>query len=217
MENVESLDFCLRCERKGVPLHSGRHWNLCVDCYPEVWGKGVDCWESICHQKQYFKHFEKYGKLKNSANKKNDFIALWYSVSPPRGDPYKIEEGLKFIKKIKKFVTSKSIKKAVLQFEWKYKGGPLDFYGIHCHMLLWGERKKINWHISRQKERYFNLNDKQKFYIYDSELIDDKISYFTGGTLSDEKNKEKEWDKQTRVKHGLSESHISVENVTLCP
>ena len=152
---------------------------------------------------------QKYKSL-NQKSKKKNFSALWYSVSPPRGDPYKMTEGLNFVKKMEKFFKSVSIEKAIWTFEFKYKGTPLEYYGIHCHCLLFGSLKKLNWHITRQQEKYFNLNPEQRFVIYegDEELIKDKIDYFTGKTFDDQKNQEKEWDKVTREKHGLEQVYF---------
>ncbi len=194
-------------------------WN-CKDCNQGLMGTD---WCTKCWELEKEKHLEEIkrgpefmccdinkciicrnNKIKKKNNKKK-FSALWYSVSPPRGDPYKMTDGLSFIKKMEKFFHSVSIEKAVWAFEWKYKGGPLEYYGIHCHCLLFGSQKKLNWHIQRQKEKYFNLNPEQRFVIYegDEELIKDKINYFTGETFDDNKNTEKEWDKLTREKHSI--------------
>jgi len=145
--------------------------------------------------------------LKLKKPKKKKFLALWYSVSPPRGDDYTIEKGLHFIKKVKKFVQTNSIQKACYAFEWKYKDdNPNSYYGIHCHMLLFGDRGKINQHIARQPEKFWNLNPEQRYIIYDEELIKDKIDYFTGHTWDATKNMEKQHDCSTRRLHSLFEN-----------
>lgn len=138
--------------------------------------------------------------------KKKKFLALWYSVSPPRDENYTVEKGLLFIKRVKKFIQANSILKAIYAFEWKYKdNNPDKFYGIHCHMLLFGDRGKINQHIARQAEKYWNLNPEQRYIIYEEALIKEKIDYFTGNTWDKSKNTEKHYDCSTRKLHSLSE------------
>lgn len=175
------------------------------DFYWENYQRG--CYNHTYHKCEYC---DKKYKSMNQKSSKKKFSALWYSVSPPRGDPYKMTDGMDFVKKMEKFFNSVSIEKAIWAFEFKYKGGPLQFYGIHCHCLLFGSLKKLNWHIQRQREKFFNLNPEQRFVIYegDEELIKDKIDYFSGKTFDETKNEEKEWDKKTREKHGLKQVYF---------
>lgn len=210
---VEKLDFCLYCELQGVPLaREQKHWNLCQLCYDKIW-RGCDVAPGVIieFQKLYFKWFKKYGELRLSKPRsKAPFLALWYSVSPPRVEPYKITDGHIFIEKINKFLKARCIVKAIIQYEWKYHDTEDEFYGIHCHMLLFGERGRLNWHIARQKDPMYNLNEKQKWFVYDKKLMMDKINYFSGETWDDNKNREKKWDKKTRVLHGLAPTPIKM-------
>lgn len=188
-------DYCDACIKQCIKTHKQ---NIEED-FAAFKCKGIPC--EICTN---------YINSKKKKSNKKKFYALWYSVSPPRGDPYKMAEGLDFVRKMDKFFKSVSIEKAIWTYEFKYKGGPLEFYGIHCHSLIFGQQKKINWHIARQTEKYFNLNDSQKFVIYegDEELIKDKIDYFTGKTWEEGKNEEKAWDKNTREEHGLKQIYF---------
>ena len=213
MENL-----CLRCNSNPILKNGERrcilkfgnddkHWDLCDSCYTECFSSAGIPNADIAHQKEYFKKYKSYGILKESKNKK--IFAIWYGVSPTRGDPYKFEDGLAFIKRIKKFAKAKVIKDCKFAFEWKYKGGPLNFHGIHVHMLLFGDVGKIMQHINRQPEPMFNLNITEKkdkgqcIWLYSQEKVDDKVRYFSGDTLDEEKNKEKEWDIKTREKHNI--------------
>ncbi len=209
MENL-----CLRCkvnpilkngERRCILKfgNNDKHWDLCDGCYTDCFSAAAIPNADVLHQKEYFKKYSTYGVLKNKS--KGGPLGLWYSVRPKEG----IDEQ-QFVKRIKKFLSSVSIEKAAYTFEWKYKqnqGGTLRF-GIHCHMLLFGKMKQVNFHIKRQKEAYFNLNEKQKFWIYDKEILQDKIDYMSGSTLDSEKNKEKALDKKSRVSIGLDEGTI---------
>ncbi len=147
---------------------------------------------------------------KNKKKSKKKFEALWFSVSPPRVDPYKMSDGMIFVKRMEKFFQSNGIERAIWTFEWKYKGTPLSEHGIHCHCLIFGIQKKINWHIQRQKEKYFNLNKEQRFVIYndDQELVLDKIKYFIGDTFDEKKNLEKMWDRGTRQRHNIRNTYF---------
>lgn len=210
MENL-----CMRCNSKPILKNGERriilkwgnddkHWDLCNDCFSECFSTGGIPGADELHQKEYFKKYKSYGILKNQS--KGGPLGLWYSCRPKEG----IDEK-QFVKRINKFLSSVSVEKAAYTFEWKYKqneqGGTLRF-GIHCHMLLFGKMKQINFHIKRQKEAYFNLNEKQRFWIYDKEILQDKLDYMSGDTLDFEKNKEKALDKKSREAIGLEEGTI---------
>ena len=156
----------------------------CTKCHGLNLGDPGDLICEVCQKMLDQIDEEENPKSKGTPCKKKEFLALWYSVSPPRVDPYIIEDGKDFVKRMNKFFNSMAVEKAIWTYEWKYKGDPLGFHGIHCHSLIYGTARKINWHISRQKEKWFNLNKKQKFVIYknDEELVQDKVSYFVGDT-----------------------------------
>ncbi len=204
--------MCLNCEKEevwdGKRLNGEiqRNWDLCKNCYDQIW-KNLD--SIIMYQKNYWKIYKSYGIKKEKSQ--GGPLCLWYSVRPSEG----IDE-LDFVDRIKKFISSCCIIKAIYQFEWKYEkniqGGTLR-NGIHCHMLIFGKIKRVNFHIERQKEKYFNLNKKQKFWIYEKELIADKIDYLQGRTLSNEKNEEKLLDIETRKELGLLDPYV--KNVSL--
>ena len=105
-----------------------------------------------------------------------------------------------------KFVSTNSITKGKYTFEWKYPDRCADYkdrHSIHFHGLLYGNIGKINFHIKRQPERWFNLNPKQKFWIYNEEDYKDKLEYIDGNTQSEIKNNEKRLDKLSREELGL--------------
>jgi len=210
------MAVCLRCNNNPI-LENGerrimlkwgsddKHWDLCNNCYTECFSSAALPDADVEHQKVYFKKYKTYGVLKDNKSKGGP-LGLWYSCRPNEG----IDEK-QFVKRIEKFLSSVSIEKAAYTFEWKYKqneqGGTLRF-GIHCHMLLFGKMKQINFHIKRQKELYWNLNNKQKFWIYDKEIFQDKLDYMSGDTLDSEKNKEKALDVKSRLAIGLNEGTI---------
>jgi len=166
-----------------------KYWDLCEECYC-TFDENATLFKDY-QNKVYWKKYKKYG-LKPKAP-----VCLWYSVRPPDD----IDER-EFIKRIEKFIKSEIITKAEYTYEWKYK--ERKRYGIHCHMLLWGKLSRINQHIMRQKERYFKLClKKQKFWIYDDEILKDKRDYVSGITLDDLKNIDKEMDKESRKILGL--------------
>ncbi len=189
-----------------LPTGEYKTWSLCLPCYINIFeGDSMITYDTYKQfRNKYFKTFEKYGVLKAKAKVP---ICLWYSVRPPEGTDEK-----KFIERMKKFMKSKSISKGHYQFEWKYDKDLKNRHGIHCHMLLYGTVKQINFHIKRQKEKYFNLSKKQKFWIYDREIVKDKEDYMEGDTNDEEKNAEKEEDKKTRIKFGLNSKINSFEN-----
>ena len=147
---------CDKCNQ-GLNVGEATWCTECSDLYDKKHREEVFVDGFVCQNTDKCDICTEYINSKKKSNKKK-FSALWYSVSPPRGDPYKMTDGLSFIKRMEKFFKSVSIEKAVWAFEWKYKGGPLEYYGIHCHCLIFGSQKKLNWHIQRQKEKYFNLN-----------------------------------------------------------
>lgn len=185
----------------------GKHWDLCKICWEEMHG-AYTCMSvfSEYQKNKYWKKYSSYGELRKS---KGGPLCLWYSVRPP---PEEYTDD-KFIERISKFVNSVCITRGVYTFEWKYQGGGIR-NGIHVHMLLYGSEKRINFHINRQKDKMFNLTKKQKFWIYDEEIIQDKLDYITGDTLDDEKNKEKLLDKQSRIEVGVADPiYIKCESV----
>ncbi len=187
----------------------GKHWDMCKECWEKVdsekWVWGPDSTFAKV-QKMYWKLYSSYGVPRKG---KGGPLCLWYSVRPPP-EEYSEEQ---FIARISKFVNSVCITRGVYTFEWKYEGGTLR-NGIHCHMLLYGSEKRINFHINRQKEKMFNLCKKQKWWITDLEIVKDKIDYMQGDTLDDDKNKEKLLDKQSRVELGLKDLiYIKCESV----
>ncbi len=190
MDDYEGYYFA---PKNGI-INVGKHWDLCRICHTEAWG---DPYEFDMMRKKYWKKYSSYGILKKS---KGVPLCLWYSVRPP---PEEYTDN-KFIERISKFVNSVCITRGVYTFEWKYEGGTLRS-GIHCHMLLYGSEKRINFHINRQKEKMFNLCKKQKYWINDLEIIKDKMDYIQGETLDDDKNKEKLLDKQSRIELGLDD------------
>lgn len=222
MENL-----CLRCSKKPILKNGERrqilkwgnddkHWDLCDECYTECFSSGGVPDADIIYQKEiYFKKYKTYGILKEKS--KSKVLAIWYGVSPPREGPYKLKDGLAFIKRIKKFAKAKVIKDCQFAFEWKYKGGPLGFEGIHVHMLLRGDVGKIMQHITRQPEKMFQLNIEEKkqkgqcIWLYTEDKVNDKVRYFTGDTLDSEKNQEKEWDKLTRKKHSIKDVYYKCD------
>lgn len=166
-----------------------KYWDLCGECYCTLMNNSILFAEY--QKKIYFKKYKKYG-LKPQVP-----VCLWYSVRPPDD----IDER-KFIKRIEKFIKTEIITKAEYTYEWKYKDKKR--YGIHCHMLLWGKLARLNQHINRQKERYFKLClKKQKFWIYDEDILKDKRDYVNGITLDDLKNIDKEMDKESRKFLGI--------------
>lgn len=211
-------EICLWCEKAptaclptdGVAyacLDDGRtkFWSLCLPCYLNCMCGDQLSFDAYRFKNKYWKTFETYGVLKE---KKQKAICLWYSVRPKENDEKK------FIKRIEKFVSSKVIKKGVYTFEWKYENDLKINESIHCHMLLYGEMKQIGQHIGRQKEKYWNLNTKQRFIIYDKKLVNEKLDYISGKTWEDGKNIEKELDKKSRAELGLKDK-IYINCVTL--
>lgn len=182
---------------------NGRYWDLCEDCYkyilPDNEEITMEGWRiKIAFKKKYFEKYEKYGILKKIKLKA---ICLWYSVRPPNG----IDER-EFINRMKKFVGTNSITKGYYTFEWKYPDKCADYkqrHSIHFHGLLYGIMGKINFHIARQPEKWFNLNKKQKFWIYNEDDVNDKLDYIQGITISELKNNEKKLDKLSRKELGL--------------
>lgn len=153
----------------------------------------------------------KWAKAQAKKAKGGKIIAYWYSIRPKYDDEnewHKTEAGAwcrnrgeqEFIQKIKKFLSSNAIEDHYVQFEWKYP--EKNFYkreGMHCHMLLTGEKLAlIKQHIIRQKDKMFKLDLKRQLVaITDPLIIKDKIEYMNGiiHNIKDE-NKifEKEWD-----------------------
>ncbi len=137
--------------------------------------------------------------------RKKKTLCLWYGVRAPeendRPGPSLDDE---FYKKIHKFIKSDSINKAVFNFEWKYDEDG-HRYGIHSHMLLFGDITKIKFHIKRQRDKMFNLNKKQLQDIKDEEVIGDKLNYMNGDIFCDTdevKVEEKKLDKKIRSING---------------
>lgn len=137
--------------------------------------------------------------------RKKRTLCLWYGVRAPdeydRPGPSLDDE---FYKKIQKFIKSDSINKAVYNFEWKYDDDG-NRYGIHSHMLLFGDITKIKFHIKRQQNKMFNLNPKQLQEIKDEEVIGDKLNYMDGKIFCDKdevKQEEKNLDKKIRSING---------------
>ncbi len=224
---MEELEICLNCEKNKTMtephtfeignycelelekdeqefIHTNeRYWSLCFDCYkkiqPDNESTSVNHFHNqIQFKKKYFEKFEKYGILRKI---KKTPICLWYSVRPPNGT----DEDM-FIKRMAKFVSTNSITKGKYTFEWKYPDRCADYkdrHSIHFHGLLYGNIGKINFHIKRQPERWFNLNPKQKFWIYNEEDYQDKLEYIDGNTQSETKNNEKRLDKASRQELGL--------------
>ncbi len=141
---------------------------------------------------------------------------LWYSVRPGPNNSF---TDIKFKQRIDKLLSCKQIKNYIYCLEWKWgeKGGPFENDrikdSIHAHIIIEPEMnmiKYVNTHIDRQKEKFFNLNDKQRFYIYDEQksLLLDKLDYIDGITFDDNKNYEKAHDKQ-RMVNLFSKEHIT--------
>ena len=121
---------CKDCN-EGLNIGSGLDW--CDRCYSEYVSERLKfCADygddnCICNRPEC---------TKISKKTKKKFLALWYSVSPPRDEDYTVEKGLLFISRVRKFIQANSIQKAIYAFEWKYKDdNPNNFYGIHCRML----------------------------------------------------------------------------------
>lgn len=183
-------------------------WDLCLDCHyklaPNEAGMQMNgYWNRVGYDifmKKYWKIYQSYGILKPVKKKA---ICLWYSVRPPN----EIDEE-EFIKRMEKFIESNSITKGFYTFEWKYPDKCTDHrqrHSIHFHGLLYGVMGKVNFHIARQKEKYFHLNKKQKFWIYDEEDIQDKLDYIQGRTIDQTKNAEKHLDKLSRKSLGMAD------------
>ena len=223
---MEELEICINCEKNNVMKEYVRwedpfteqfenieerefytvikFWSLCLRCYkkimPDYDSKSVDHYYiQLEFKKKYFEKFEKYGVLKKIKKKP---ICLWYSVRPPNGT-----DEDEFINRMNKFVGTNSITKGKYTFEWKYPDKCADYkqrHSIHFHGLLYGTIGKVNFHIKRQPERWFNLNPtKQKFWIYNEEDLKDKLDYIDGKTLDETKNNEKRLDKLSRAELGL--------------
>ena len=218
----------MRCEKNPILKNGERmnilkwgnddkHWDLCNDCFSDCFSAASIPLADVEHQKKYFEKYRTYGKLKC----KGVPLCLWYGVRPPDGtDEYK------FVKRIKKFMSSKCIEKAIYAFEWKYQDSGRTLgnrYGMHCHMLIVGEMKRVNQHIERQVkqgDKYFLLDEKQKFWIYPElqDRVKDKLEYFVDGkTDEEEKDADKEYDKKVRIHLGLDQVYYKeCDLVTLC-
>lgn len=175
-----------------VPINN---WTTCKDCYNYL--RDEDNIHALtCHLKKWIQE-----------NKKlNNDKVIWYSCRP--GPNEEIEEGssYKFCNRIDKFMKANCIESAFWVYEWKYKeiDNYKSSYGIHMHSILIGENKKINQHIKRQHEMYFNCNPGQKVLIKKS-YVQDKIDYMTGITWEEEKNLEKINNNNKRKEIGLKQ------------
>ena len=218
-----NVQKCLNCEIRPMLYEPQRHiirrefeggdeiyytgsrlWDLCLKCHHKIApNDGGWPWAKRDYEffmKKYWKKYQQYGILKPVKKKA---ICLWYSVRPPN----EIDED-DFIKRMEKFIESNSITKGFYTFEWKYPDKCKDHrqrHSIHFHGLLYGVMGKINFHIARQKEKYFHLNKKQKFWIYDEEDIQDKLDYIQGRTIDQTKNAEKHLDKLSRKSLGMAD------------
>lgn len=195
-EKINGINYSIECiEKKEFSDDSSFEAELFPQDYPKKWEK-------------YNKIAEEEAKKEAEAKAKNEkrkTKALWYGVrAPPMYDTDKcLESGgfdLKFYKEIQKFLKSDSIEQAVYNFEWKYDAEG-NRYGIHSHMLLFGDFHKIKFHIKRQKKKMFNLNPKQLQDIKDNEIVGDKLGYMNGDIFCEndhDKIEEKKCDKKMR-------------------
>jgi len=222
---IEAEELCLNCSKYEV-CNEPRNWELCSECYTRCYGPYTkDSWSYLEVDRYKKKFFTKYltytednTKIVNKKHKQA--IALWYSVRP--------EEGVKlkdWMKKIEKFISSRAIKQAFYNYEWKHDEETPR--GLHTHMILKGNIKMITQHIRRQKEACFNNNSGQLVFIYEDKIIVDKYMYMTGKTLDENKNIEKLKDVAYREKLKIANMYFKecdpvalekvVKNHTLSP
>jgi hypothetical protein len=140
-------------------------------------------------------------------NNKDTVKYLWYSVRPTEG----LYNDHKFHKRILKFLKCKYIEDYIFCLEWKWDGDHPS--GVHAHILIKpveNSIKYVNTHINRQSEKFFNLNAKQRYYIYQSNihLVNDKLDYMSGLTWDGGKNEEKVKDNLRMIKL-FGQSHLT--------
>lgn len=126
---------------------------------------------------------------------KKEEMKLWSTVRPP-GD---VDE-LIFIQKMQKLMKSHLIKSGFLCFEWKHNEQPN--LGIHAHLWLVGEIRRLKYHIKRSCKGWNVKNQKVP-----GEWLDDKLNYCRGITWDDAKDKEK------RVLDCARRKILNIENI----
>ena len=99
---------------------------------------------------------------------------------------------------ISKSLNSKSILTYYYYYEWR-NHNPAEnlFQGLHCHIILLGETKKIIQHINRQRYPFFK--DIKK---YPLSYLQDKINY-SSNTFDEKKTIKKKNDKIAREYYNL--------------
>jgi len=176
------------------------------------------CWDQEVQRLKYIEDEILFLAGHKKPKETNECRWLWYSVRPGAGDNIKNERAFK--KRIDKFLNVKAVEDFIYCFEWKWANGEVIPHSLHCHMLIKPVAKKVkylNQHIDRQREKYFNLNKNQRYYIYkDNENVArDKLDYMMGKTWDSDKNTEKCLDK-ARMEKIFSTSHFTKSNCDPC-
>lgn len=114
-------------------------------------------------------------------------------------NPDKENQNLKSIDKyIKKILKTKSILTYYYYYEWRNHDTTTNMYeGLHTHIILLGQTKKIIQHINRQKIPFFK--DIKKYPVT---YLQDKINY-SSETFDPIKTLKKEKDKIARLYYNL--------------
>ena len=147
-------------------------------------------------QKVRMIHNEEYYPYLRKLTKRSGDIC-WLTIRPKNCSE------ANFKQYIEKFVSSPYIKEYYYGYEWK----PNDASsGLHCHLILKGQKSKINEKIKR-KMKAIPLKKIGKIMFFHkwikSHLLQDKIDYINGKTHDEEKNNQKKINPELRNKFNM--------------
>lgn len=102
---------------------------------------------------------------------------------------------------VNKITSWQCVKKYAYSFEWRDHEAET---GLHAHLILVGECKRITVNCKRLKGPFIELNEQYKTLLkYPMKYLQDKVDYISGKTFEETKNDHKSKDEELRIKHNL--------------
>lgn len=108
---------------------------------------------------------------------------------------------------VQKICSWSPIHRFAYAFEWRDHDAET---GLHCHLILVGNTKKIVQNLKKQKGPFIKLCKEYGTLLkYPIKFLSDKVKYINGETYDESKNDKKSRDDELRLKHNL----LSVNNL----